>query len=616
MWPLSVSELVRVLDPLARPLAPATDGERSVERAIAWSGVSFDAADVFFAVAPALLRVVPEVLAAGGIVVVSSDWAGLETLAPEARERCLVGDRPLDAHRRLARFLRERFPFPVIAVGGSNGKTTTKDMIATLLEAASGAVVTKTPGTNNGWTGVPTTLCHPAHRAPPPFASVLEIGIDEPGAMAEHVAIARPDIAVLTALGPEHLAGLGTHADAIREELVLLAGAKRRIWLLDEPELARRLPEAREGDVVVHQASTSPPAHLPALGYAWRPLSETSGELSVTWKGETRTAALPLPGAHNGRNAGLAIATALALGCAFERVVAALPTLEGPKQRCVIRRLPSGTILIDDTYNASPASFDAALDVLAGLPATDRRVLVLGDMLDLGEFSGEFHAKLAVRLATLEGADIRLFGERMAAIAGELPHARSVGRAMPPADPSALIDVDELDRAVVLVKGSRGMKLERVVAEVEARSATEIACRDSARLRVSIAGEDASVIGAVLRARLSPSSTTTSIRVLDPAALAAGAALLHPADIAILGDVAPALEASADPEATLAAFAQLLLHLRPGAQVLLLPTSPALAALLEGVAPPHVTPRRTMADAAISIVISALPPDHLETPAR
>lgn len=141
------------------------------------------------------------------LAVVARGWQGLAALEPARRERCLVVDDTLVAFRRLAAFLRARFSFPVVAVGESNGKTTTKEMIAAVLSGAR-RYVTKTPETMNGWSGIPLTLTLRGHaRAAPPSAVVVEVGIDAVGAMADHAKLVDADVAVITALGPEHREG-------------------------------------------------------------------------------------------------------------------------------------------------------------------------------------------------------------------------------------------------------------------------------------------------------------------------------------------------------------------------------------------------------------------------
>lgn len=565
MWPLTTEQLRVAIAGVASPLVIEDGGIAAgeVARAISWLGPTLGQGDVFFVTEWSQHAIVSEALSRGALCVVAKSWGGLADLDHAQRSRCFVAEDPLDAHRALAAFMRTRFTFPVIAVGGSNGKTTTKDMITKVLSSPN-RIVTSTSGTNNGWTGTPITLCHPHHRRDRaghgPFACVLEIGIDEAGAMADHVRISDPDIAVLTALGPEHLAGLGTHEDAIREELVLFDAARRRVWLGDEPTLYRRLEDERssfrvDADLLVLERAraTRMTGHR-TLAYEWHPPS-----LSVFWEGERHDVVLPVPGAHNARNAALAIAVGLMLELPIAESVRALAQFRGPQQRCVISDPTPDLTLIDDTYNASPSSVEAALSVLTDLAKSDQRrrerVVVLGDMLDLGSESDLWHAAIAPLIASLENTHVRLYGDHMpkiAALLGEAP-LLSIALAKTEEDPIVLLsDLPLHDQPrIVLVKGSRGMRLERVVESILSSSSTM-----TTRVGVLV-DED---LARAVRAQRRPGLLVQTLTLED---LERGEAQRAPFDIALIGDRLPFRGGRADPEADLAAMAQLLVTLRP-----------------------------------------------------
>ena len=546
MWPVNVSQLVAATAPDAEPLV-SPDGElarRALYRAVAWPNGSAGKQDVLFVVERAMRSEVKAALKRGAIVVAPKD------AAPDDEEltmRFLASERPLAAFRRFAAFMRSRLFVPTIAVGGSNGKTTTKEMIVAAL-SGEGRRITATPGTNNGWVGVPTTLCHPAHTEPLPDALVLEIGIDEKGAMAEHVELARPNIAVLTALGVEHLAGLGSHEEAIREELDLFR-APRRIWNAEEPALAARLDDVRENDLVVHDKARALDVPCPTLAFSWRPArAEGKGELDLFFDGERATLDVPVPGAHNGRNAALAIGTALALGRTLAQAVRGFASFQGPNQRCAITRLPSGCVLIDDTYNASPSSMGAAFDVLSSIEPERPRLVVLGDMLDLGEAAPALHDALAAKIDAIPNAHVRLYGALMSALGPKLENALSIARAPASEDPLSLLDIDALDNHVVLVKGSRGMRLERVVTALRSREETS-------RLEIAVVGTDVISAANALRAAL---GSIANIRTAQfPQRL----------DLVVLTPFTP--REDEDAEALLATIAQLFVHLDESAGAVL-----------------------------------------------
>lgn len=428
--------------------------------------------------------VVPYLQAGAALALVSADWPLLSTLSPSLRQRCIVVADSLRAFRLLASSLRRRFPFPVIAIGGSNGKTTTKEMLAALL-AAPGFRVTRTLGNLNGYTGIPLTIAQREHtRAAPPHGLVVEIGIDTPHAMAEHAALVEPDVAVLTSLGPEHLSGLGTWEAAVTEELRLFdtSSTVRRIFQCRDIKLREQLCTARRGDIIVCDDDLWPevsalnglPCEVAVLRYrvlSTGPLT-TDVEFryfidlreSATWSGQL---CVPMPGRHNADNLAAAFAAALAIGRAPDDLLRGWPGFQPPAMRCQPITLPDGGILIDDSYNSSPSSMTAALAMLESPVFVDsRKLLFLGDMLDLGASSRSWHLALCESLRALKNARLFLFGDAMCDVHSALRDLPSIVMSLPTsADPRAFLEHPAAAFAdcVVLVKGSRGMRLDRIV---------------------------------------------------------------------------------------------------------------------------------------------------------
>ncbi len=437
------------------------------------------------------------------LAIVAADGRGLEALDPEAASRCVVVDDVIAAYRRLGGVLRGRFSFPVFAVGGSNGKTTTKDMLAALL-GGGGRRVTKTPESMNGMTGVPWTLCQRAHaRARPPDALVVEIGIDAPGAMADHAALVAPDVAVITALGVEHLAGLGSWERAVDEELRLFEPrpGRRRVFLAGDPALFARIADARAGDAIVcdrgeidavlARLGAATPEAIAGRGLdlviASTSLAALRSEVTIVHhapgaRGPARGRFdVPLPGAHFARDFAVAAAAALLVGRSMDDLSAGWVDFDPPRMRLRPIPLANGAILLDDAYNASPSSVRAALEVVGSEGLSGRpRLVVIGDMLDLGAQSARWHLELCGPLRALEGAAIALYGDELRPVHAALAAEGRARLAWAPTteDPSRLIDdlvgaggswAEALAGAVVLVKGSRGMRLERVVADLVAR---------------------------------------------------------------------------------------------------------------------------------------------------
>ena len=374
--------------------------------------------------------------------------------------RLVVPD-TLAALGALARHHRRRFSIPVVGVTGSNGKTTTREMIAAIL--ATRGKVLKTEGNLNNEIGVPLTLfgLDAAHQA-----AVIEMGMSHPGEIARLAAIALPQVGIVTLAAPAHLEGLGTVdavADAKAELYQGLPNGGIAIANADDARLLRRAQasgrrmitfsaaKGRRGDVVVLEVVSQGTDGLRfVLGIGNR-------EVPVHIPG--------LVGAHNAANAAAAAAAAIALGCTDREITRGLAGVRPVGRRLRLERLASGVQLVDDCYNANPASMSAALRTLVDLAAQGGRpVAVLGDMLELGAFEAEAHRALGAEAARAGVRVLATFGPRTRAAADA---ARAAGL-----DAFHSEDIDALVRwakatvqatDVLLVKGSRGMKLERLV---------------------------------------------------------------------------------------------------------------------------------------------------------
>jgi UDP-N-acetylmuramoyl-tripeptide--D-alanyl-D-alanine ligase len=345
----------------------------------------------------------------------------------------------------LARYRRRAWGKTVIAIAGSNGKTSTKELV----RAALGAVldVHATTGNLNNQIGVPLMLLAVPDAAD---VAVIEMGTNYPGEIPILRAIAEPDVALVTSIGEEHLEGFHDLAGVLAEESAVFDGTPLGVVPAAETDLvalARR--KAR---------------HVVTVGLDD---GETRAERwdirgTITFRGVDVT--VPLPGAHNLRNAMLALATAEACGIPAERAAAGIAATPAPAMRSAVTPLGGrGATLINDAYNANPASMRAALDLLAATGAGRQRVVVLGTMRELGPSSPQLHADIA-RLALGGPFDI------IAGI-GDLGAAL---RTVAASDERVIIanDVDDLwpcleprlkPDAVILIKASRGVRLERLV---------------------------------------------------------------------------------------------------------------------------------------------------------
>ena len=386
-----------------------------------------------------------------------------EVAAPTGPPRLLVADTLL-ALGAIAAFHRRRFELPVVGVTGSNGKTTTREMIAAIL--AERGPVLRSEGNLNNEVGVPLTLLRLAgeHQA-----AVIEMGMNHPGEIARLTAMSRPQVGVVTNAAAAHLEGLGSVdgvADAKAELYAGLPEGGIAVANADDPRMLARarasgrrlltfaVGRQRRGDVAVLDLLAQDATGMRFL------LGVGNRELEVT---------LPLVGAHNAQNAAAAACAAIALGCSDREIVRGLAGVRPVGRRLRLERLPSGLLLVDDCYNANPLSMGAALRTLGELARAGggRPLAALGDMLELGSGEAELHRGVGAEAAGLPVARLFGFGPRSReTLAGALAAGLSPDRTFHTEDVAALADAVRTAAApgdVLLVKGSRGMKLERLV---------------------------------------------------------------------------------------------------------------------------------------------------------
>ncbi len=392
---------------------------------------------------------------AGAAAFIVADAAKL----PADASAVVVDDTRL-ALGRLAAAWRACFSLPVIAVTGSNGKTTTKEMIAAILKAAFGAAVLSTRGNLNNDIGLPLTLLglRASHRA-----AVIEMGMNHPGEIAYLAPIGAPSVALVTNAQRAHLEGMGDMDEVAREKGSIFSGlsaAGVAVINADDAYAARwrtmAAPHQVRSFAIDHAADVLGRVHQHGL--------ET--ELALTAPEGEASIRLHVPGRHNARNAVAAAAACLAAGVPMAAVVEGLEGFNGVKGRLQRRAGKNGAEILDDTYNANPDSVRAGIDVLAS--TIGRKLLVLGDMGEIGEASGQYHDEIG-GYAKSQGVD-RLFALGDAAQQA----VRNFGEGA-----RHYCNIDKLISAVdkelgpettVLVKGSRFMKMERVA---DALSATE-----------------------------------------------------------------------------------------------------------------------------------------------
>ncbi len=347
----------------------------------------------------------------------------------------------------------------VVAITGSNGKTTTKEMTAAILAAStSPEAVLKTEGNLNNHLGVPLTLLrlHEGHRY-----AVVEMGMSGLGEIAYLTELARPDVAVIVSIAGVHLEQLGTIENVARAKAEIFGGLSAT-GIGVYPETEKLL--AAYVTALPNKMTFGPKAAYPTVSYDAVEAGPKGLTFRLFLKGVTPTAGVvaevPLIGKHNASNAAAAACVALALDVGEGSILEGLAAVRPAKHRAQLVQLGDRTIL-DDCYNAAPASMRAALDALVEVtPPGAQKLAVLGDMLELGPDSAKLHGEVGAYAAARVDRVIAV-GEQarhIAAAAGARgEHVADVG--------AAAARVRAVSRAgdVILVKASRGMRLERVI---------------------------------------------------------------------------------------------------------------------------------------------------------
>jgi UDP-N-acetylmuramoyl-tripeptide--D-alanyl-D-alanine ligase len=361
----------------------------------------------------------------------------------------VVGD-TLVALGALARYRRRAWGRSVVGIVGTNGKTSTKELIRAALDST--LRVHATEGNYNNLVGVPLTIFALPDDA---NIAVVEMGTNHPGEIARLRAIAEPEIGVVTSIAEEHLEGLGDLNGVLREELSGLDGTRVAVVPASQPEV---VAAARGRAARIVSAGLDAGDLRPAR---WGIDPEGAGWLEIEGV-EVRPA---VRGVHNLRNAMLALAVARECGVSFEGAARGIASMRVPPMRVSFQQAGRATV-INDAYNSNPGSARAALELLEHAGRGRQRVAILGSMLEMGAHSARLH--LDVAQAALSGpievvAGVGEFAEPLSALSGD------------PARVVTAAGVEELwgrlvsrlrPDAVILLKGSRGVRLERLVAPI------------------------------------------------------------------------------------------------------------------------------------------------------
>lgn len=363
----------------------------------------------------------------------------------------------------IAHAWRMRFAIPLVAITGSSGKTTTKEMIAAI--AARSRHILKTEGNLNNLIGLPQTLLglNEGHDL-----AIVEMGTNTPGEIVRLAAIAAPDIGLITNIGPAHLEGLGS-IEAVREEkgalFGVMAGRGTALINADDPHIAV-IAERWQGKRVTFGLATD--AEVTARRI--EPAGAGGVRFTLVIDGIGIPVRLPACGTHNVRNALAAAAASGALGFDRQAIAEGLAAFRPVPGRMEVRRLANGAYLVIDAYNANPASMREALLTLQGLKGAGSAVAILGDMLELGGEAHELHKGVGAILAQT-GVD-RLF------LKGTLSRSTAAGALQKGFPEERIAFFNEPEEVIaslrtqlkkddwILIKGSRKMKMEAVAEAV------------------------------------------------------------------------------------------------------------------------------------------------------
>ena len=405
---------------------------------------------------------VPKVFGQGAVCAIVQEDYRLPPMQKRTATPIVLGVRDtLEAFQRLATHYRNRFLIPVIAITGSNGKTTTKEMVAHV--AAQRWKTLKTEGNLNNRIGVPQTLFQ---LAPRHQAAVIEMGVDQQGQTTRLCEIARPTIGVITNIGPDHLEFFGSMEGSAQAKAELLDHLPQdgAVVLNADDEYFDYLAARAQCRVVAFGAS--PKAAIRAANVRTDDKGGTMFGLVLPGKTRQTEVRIRTQGQHNVSNALAAAAVGYALGLSGAAIAEGLSKFRPAAMRSQISS-SHGVQVINDCYNANPASMKAAIQLLAELGRGKRSIAALGDMLELGADSKRMHREVGAFLAAqgighllacgVLGRELAE-GARQAGMApdriAELPDAQAAATTL-----SRMVRQGD----VVLVKASRGMRMEQVV---------------------------------------------------------------------------------------------------------------------------------------------------------
>lgn len=390
--------------------------------------------DLFFAINNGN-KYIDEVLEKGASIVVADNYLGDD-------KRVFKVLNTVEFMQKFAKEYREALGLKVIAITGSNGKTTTKDMIYSVLSKI--YITKKTEGNYNNHIGLPFTILQLEEKDE---VVVLEMGMSGFGEINLLSSIAKPDIGVITNIGDSHLEFLKTRENVFKAKTELLnyVSSENTYIIGDDPYLknviGNKIGFNRENNFVIEDF-----------------IDSNDG---MIFKVENSEYTLNLNGKHNALNAGMAIAIGKRFGLTSEEIKEGLKNLHLTPMR--FQKIEKEDVIyINDAYNASPISMEYSLNTFDKLYNNMKKIVVLGDMLELGEKEIEFHREVIEKALSIKSNKIYLYGERMKK-AYDLLEKNDKIRCFNDKEDIVKLIANETEKIAVLLKGSRGMKLEEII---------------------------------------------------------------------------------------------------------------------------------------------------------
>lgn len=385
---------------------------------------------------------------------VATLWARDMEGAPSNQPVIYVED-TLVALQTLAKNYLQQIQPKVVGITGSNGKTSTKDLVAAVLSTT--YAVHKTKGNFNNHIGLPLTILSMPEDTD---VAVLEMGMSGKGEIALLSNLANPDIAVITSIGEAHLMDLGSREAIAEAKLEILTGLKHGgtfIYHGDEPLLRNHEHSYKSATFGQSKHNDLYPISI---------MQKDDGTEFTCNLFDDQTLFIPILGRHNVLNALAAIQVALKLGVEKESIIQGLKQVQLSNMRLEMVKAPNGLTVINDAYNASPTSMKAAIQLVKDLTGFGQKILVLGDMLELGEEEKRFHQEVGKSIEESGIAHLFTYGELGLEIANGAKEILPLERIHTFMDKEELIQrlrETATPKDIVLVKASRGMKLEEVV---------------------------------------------------------------------------------------------------------------------------------------------------------